>query len=138
MILLQRHGWLVEGPGPEHNTLLNFAHNSGLSDSQMGRCAFHERGRGQGDGAGNLSFTSLKMLFLIEYEYSLPWFTAVLVCYLCFCKVWEQTQLFEQQLGNNCKQEQKSTSKAAVSTWRFVTPSPPSGLPPGFEHIKTA
>merc|ERR1719447_9346 len=28
-------------------------------------------------------------------------------------QVWEQTQLFEQELGNNCKQEQKSTSKAA-------------------------
>merc|ERR1719278_1192523 len=28
-------------------------------------------------------------------------------------QVWEQTQLFEQQLGNNCKQEQKLTSKAA-------------------------
>ena len=68
MFLLQRRGWLVERPGPEHNTLLNLAHNSGLSDSQMGRCAFHERGRGQGDGAGNLFFTFLGILFLIEYE----------------------------------------------------------------------
>ena len=139
MILLQMYGWLVERPGPEHNTLLNLAHNSGLSDSQMGRCAFHERGRGQGDGAGILSFTFLEMLFLIEHEYSLPWFTAVLVCYLCFCKVWEQTQLFEQQLGNNCKQEQKSTSKAAVSTWQlFNPPATPHPLRPGEKHIRTA
>ena len=80
MILLQRHRGFVERPGQEHNSLLNFAHNSGLSDSQMGRCAFHERGRGQGDGAGNLSFTFLEKVFLIEYEYSLPWFQRLTIC----------------------------------------------------------